>query len=177
PWSNHFAHARAPRDRPEVQHPRATSAPAVRAQTDSGRGRGLAPLFISLRSSTWTQPMNTRRIFLARSAAALSITSSAFARLGNAETTPEGDVVAATSAPTAHRASEDQLVRPFKVQVSKARLDDLRRRVAATRWPGKEIVDDASQGVQLATLQALARRWATAYDWSPCDATLTSPPQ
>ena len=44
-------------------------------------------------------------------------------------------------------------------------IDDLRRRIAATRWPSKELVDDRSQGVQLATLQALARYWATDYDW------------
>ena len=44
-------------------------------------------------------------------------------------------------------------------------IDDLRRRIAAMRWPTKELVDDRSQGVQLATMQALARYWATEYDW------------
>ena len=49
-------------------------------------------------------------------------------------------------------------------------LDDLRRRIAATRWPSKELVDDRSQGVQLATLQALAEYWTTEYDWRKCEA-------
>jgi hypothetical protein len=56
-------------------------------------------------------------------------------------------------------------VRPFRVNVPEEDLDDLRRRIAATRWPSKELVEDRSQGVQLATLQALARYWTTDYDW------------
>ena len=56
-------------------------------------------------------------------------------------------------------------VRPFRVEIPEAELAELRRRVAATRWPSRELVDDRSQGVQLATMQALARYWATEYDW------------
>jgi Epoxide hydrolase N terminus len=52
-------------------------------------------------------------------------------------------------------------IRPFSVEVPEEQLDDLRRRIAATRWPTKELVEDRSQGVQLATLQQLARYWAT----------------
>ena len=57
------------------------------------------------------------------------------------------------------------------------RIDDLRRRIAATRWPEKELVEDASQGVQLATLQGLARYWATEYDWRKVEAKLNALPQ
>ena len=50
-------------------------------------------------------------------------------------------------------------IRPFHVDIPQEELDDLRRRIAATRWPSKELVADRSQGVQLATMQALARYW------------------
>ena len=56
-------------------------------------------------------------------------------------------------------------------------MEDLRRRIAATRWPTKELVDDRSQGVQLATIQELARYWATDYDWRRCEARLNALPQ
>src|SRR5436305_12856220 len=56
-------------------------------------------------------------------------------------------------------------IRPFQVEFPDEALDDLRRRVTATRLPSKELVGDRSQGVQLATLQALARYWTTDYDW------------
>ena len=60
-------------------------------------------------------------------------------------------------------------IRPFDVDIPEEALDDLRRRVAATRWLSKELVNDRSQGVQLATIQALARYWASDYDWRKCD--------
>src|SRR4051794_24235986 len=56
-------------------------------------------------------------------------------------------------------------VRPFRVNVTDDALEDLRRRVAATQWPERETVTDATQGAQLATMQKLARYWATDYDW------------
>jgi pimeloyl-ACP methyl ester carboxylesterase len=68
-------------------------------------------------------------------------------------------------------------VRPFTVDVPEAWLADLRRRIAATRWPSKELVADRSQGVQLATLQALMRYWATEHDWRNCEAKLNALPQ
>jgi pimeloyl-ACP methyl ester carboxylesterase len=68
-------------------------------------------------------------------------------------------------------------VRPFLAEISKAALDDLRTRVLATRWPTKELVKDRSQGVQLATLQELARYWTTEYDWRKCEARLNAVPQ
>src|SRR3712207_6428029 len=67
-------------------------------------------------------------------------------------------------------------VRPFRIDVPEAELVDLRRRIAATRWPTKELVEDRSQGVQLATLQALARYWTTDYDWRTCEEKLNALP-
>jgi pimeloyl-ACP methyl ester carboxylesterase len=67
-------------------------------------------------------------------------------------------------------------IRPFTFETPKADLDDLRARIAATRWPGKETVADASQGVQLETMKALARYWATQYDWRKCEARLKALP-
>jgi pimeloyl-ACP methyl ester carboxylesterase len=71
----------------------------------------------------------------------------------------------------------DLTIRPFEVHVPDEDLADLRRRVAATRWPGKELVADQSQGVQLATIQALMTYWGTGYDWRRCEAKLNALPQ
>jgi len=68
-------------------------------------------------------------------------------------------------------------IRPFQVEIPDEELAELRRRIAATRWPSRELVDDRSQGVQLATLQELARYWATDYDWRRCEARLNALPQ
>jgi pimeloyl-ACP methyl ester carboxylesterase len=68
-------------------------------------------------------------------------------------------------------------IRPFRVDIPDEDLVELRRRIAATRWPTRELVTDRSQGVQLATLQALARYWATDYDWRTCEANLNALPQ
>jgi len=65
-------------------------------------------------------------------------------------------------------------IRPFRVNVPHADLDDLRRRVLATRWPAKETVADQSQGVQLAKLQRLVRYWGTDYDWRKGEAKLNA---
>ena len=67
-------------------------------------------------------------------------------------------------------------VSPFHVDISDEALEDLRRRIAAVRLPGKELVDDRSQGVQLATIQELARYWTTGYDWRACEARLNALP-
>jgi len=68
-------------------------------------------------------------------------------------------------------------IRPFQVNVPETDLTELRRRINATRWPDRETVADASQGVQLATTQALARYWATDYDWRKVEARLNALPQ
>jgi pimeloyl-ACP methyl ester carboxylesterase len=74
-------------------------------------------------------------------------------------------------------AAEDSTIRPFYIDVPEEELVDLRRRIAATRWPEKETVDDRSQGPQLATMRALADYWATEYDWRRCEARMNSFPQ
>jgi pimeloyl-ACP methyl ester carboxylesterase len=67
-------------------------------------------------------------------------------------------------------------IRPFHVSVPEEELTELRRRINATKWPDRETVTDQSQGVQLATVQALARYWATEYDWRKCEAKLNALP-
>jgi len=69
--------------------------------------------------------------------------------------------------------SNKNAIRPFRVDVPEAELAELHRRINATKWPERETVTDASQGVQLATIQALARYWTTDYDWRRCEAKLT----
>jgi pimeloyl-ACP methyl ester carboxylesterase len=68
-------------------------------------------------------------------------------------------------------------IRPFQVEIPGEALDDLRRRIAETRWPTKELAQDRGQGVQLATVQELARYWASDYDWRKADAKLNALPQ
>jgi pimeloyl-ACP methyl ester carboxylesterase len=68
-------------------------------------------------------------------------------------------------------------IRPFSFHAPDADLTDLRKRINATKWPERETVTDASQGVQLATVQKLARYWATEYDWRKCEAKLKALPQ
>jgi len=68
-------------------------------------------------------------------------------------------------------------IRPFRVDMPEEAIADLRRRIGATRWPTQELVGDRSQGVQLATIQELARYWAAGYDWRACEAKLNALPQ
>src|SRR3954464_3408875 len=72
------------------------------------------------------------------------------------------------------RPADNTAIRPFSIDIPEADLEDLRARIAATRWPEKETVEDGSQGVQLEMLQALARYWATEHDWRKCEAKLNS---
>jgi len=74
------------------------------------------------------------------------------------------------------QASEKNAIRPFHVNVRETELIELRRRINATRWPERETVTDATQGVQLATIQALARYWETEYDWRKVEAKLNALP-
>lgn len=71
----------------------------------------------------------------------------------------------------------DDAIRPFQVSVSDEELTDLRKRIEATRWPEQELVPNQSQGVKLATIQKLARYWATEYDWRKVEARLQNLPQ
>jgi hypothetical protein len=74
-------------------------------------------------------------------------------------------------------AAQAAAIRPFRADVPQADLDDLRRRLAATRWPDKETVPDRSQGAQLAEMQELVRYWGTEYDWRRGEAQLNAWPQ
>src|SRR6195952_2439607 len=85
---------------------------------------------------------------------------------------------AAVTVPTQQAGELEQTaIRPFRVQVPEKDLLALRDRLAATRWPRKELVADRSQGVQLTTIQALVRYWANEYDWRACEARLNALPQ
>ena len=99
-----------------------------------------------------------RRGLLAASAAALGIA-----------------VLAGQSTPAS--AVSDTAIRPFQVHVPDSALVDLRKRIAATRWPDRETVNDQSQGIQLAKLQELVRYWGTGYDWHKAEAKLNALPQ
>ena len=81
-----------------------------------------------------------------------------------------------TQAGATSHAADPNAVRPFQVNVPEAELTDLRRRIDATRWPERETVTDHSQGVPLATMQKLARYWATDYDWRKVEARLNAVP-
>jgi pimeloyl-ACP methyl ester carboxylesterase len=78
---------------------------------------------------------------------------------------------------TLAEAMQDLSIRSFQVHVPDEEIVELKRRIAATRWPERETVDDASQGVQLATIQKLARYWLAEYDWRRCEAKLNALPQ
>jgi pimeloyl-ACP methyl ester carboxylesterase len=80
------------------------------------------------------------------------------------------------SAATQLTSIDTSTIRPFHVNFPEAKLADLRKRINATVWPEKEPVADASQGVQLAMIQKLARYWGTEYDWRPCEARLNALP-
>jgi pimeloyl-ACP methyl ester carboxylesterase len=82
-----------------------------------------------------------------------------------------------TSATQQKQAADTIAIRPFRVNVPQAELSELRRRISVTNWPERETVTDETQGVQLATIQALARYWGTDYDWRKCEARLNALPQ
>ena len=102
-----------------------------------------------------------------------TITLFVFLRVATAQTSTATSPTPANAA----AASDDKSIRPFHFTASEEALADMRKRIAATRWPDKEIVTDASQGVQFATMQKLARYWATDYDWRKCEAKLNALPQ
>jgi pimeloyl-ACP methyl ester carboxylesterase len=114
----------------------------------------------------------TRRSFLASAAAVLGLVLAT--ALSCAHAVPAADQPSAKLRTTA----EDDSIRPFPtIHVPQEAIDELRRRIAATQWPEKETVADSSQGVPLATMQNLARYWATDYDWRKAEAKLNALPQ
>jgi pimeloyl-ACP methyl ester carboxylesterase len=109
-------------------------------------------------------------------AAAALLVLGVLAGASHAETAPcAATQAAAPEAPCA--SAGDEAIRPFRVSFPKEALADLQQRIAHTRWPEREIVTDASQGVQRATMQKLARYWAADYDWRKCEARLNALPQ
>jgi len=110
----------------------------------------------------------SRRHFIGVAAATLA--AGAFSRLAFADPTPD------TAEIVQVKGGDKTAIRPLRVHVPDAQLADLRRRVKATKWPEREPVADASQGVQLATMQKLARHWATGYDWRKVEARLNAVP-
>ncbi len=82
-----------------------------------------------------------------------------------------------SNAQTASNLVSGDVIRPFKVHFSDKELADLKQRILATKWPGAEIVKDETQGVQFTTMKALAKYWATEYDWRKIEAKLNSYPQ
>jgi pimeloyl-ACP methyl ester carboxylesterase len=94
------------------------------------------------------------------------------------KTTQKEDAMIQTSTTQeGNKQTADNAIRPFHVNVPEAELTELRRRINATKWPERETVTDQSQGVQLATIQALARYWGTEYDWRKVEARLNALPQ
>jgi len=112
---------------------------------------------------------STRRDFLAASATVSAI------GLATAASAEALDLVAAASG--GGSAAADAAIRPFKFEAPEAELADLKRRIAATRWPERETVNDRTQGVQLATMRALAEAWQSDYDWRKVEARLNGWPQ
>jgi pimeloyl-ACP methyl ester carboxylesterase len=112
---------------------------------------------------------SSRRRFLGVAAAAAvagSLSQLAFAETNRAIT----DVASSSD-------GDKTAIRPLRVHAPESQLDELKKRIKATRWPERETVADASQGVQLSTMQNLARYWATGYDWRRVEAKLNALPQ
>lgn len=115
-----------------------------------------------------TQPPTTLTVLSRRSLLLKGAAVSAFAMISPAMAAIQTDAAPSSAA---------DAVRPFRADVPQSALDDLRRRLAATRWPERETVPDRSQGVQLDKLQALVRHWETGYDWRKAEAKLNAFPQ
>jgi pimeloyl-ACP methyl ester carboxylesterase len=118
---------------------------------------------------------NYRRSSIALPLGLLLVLAPGCAELGGAAD-PDSPTARALLAKS-ETAAKDDAIRPFRVNFSDEALADLRRRIEATRWPERETVTDDSQGVRLATMQALARYWAKSYDWRKCEAKLNALPQ
>jgi pimeloyl-ACP methyl ester carboxylesterase len=122
-------------------------------------------------------PALTRRGFIARVAAALSVSPFVFPSLNYAETMKTSTDAVLAAAPATRQPARDPSIRPFTYLAPQAKLDELRRRILATQWPERETVADSSQGVPLATMRELANYWASGYDWRKVEAKLNALPQ
>ena len=117
---------------------------------------------------------------IATCAAGLSLLAeSGYAQNTQSKTVQKENTMTQTTAiqPTNIETANKDAIRPFRVSIPDEKLADLRRRIAATQWPERELVADASQGVRLATMQKLARYWQAEYDWRKTEAKLNSYPQ
>jgi pimeloyl-ACP methyl ester carboxylesterase len=134
---------------------------------------------MTLRKPNYPPRWGKRIRALACSIAALSASPFLFASPNYDHTmkTSTTDAVLVAAAPSSRNATGEEAIRPFRAHISDAKLADLRRRLAATRWPSRELVEDRSQGVQLATLKELVRYWATDYDWRKAETKLNAFPQ
>ena len=111
--------------------------------------------------------------------AAMSIAAAKFGMIGSANA-PSRRMSPAGATPLTEKppaGSGDSAIRPFHISFPEEEIVELRRRIPATRWPERELVSDATQGVQLATTQKLAHYWATDHDWRKCEARLNVLPQ
>ncbi|SFS12466.1 Pimeloyl-ACP methyl ester carboxylesterase [Granulicella pectinivorans] len=121
--------------------------------------------------ATDTCNIHTRRSFLIKSGV------SSLCLLGLASSGEAESAIMEQETPLPAPVAGDDTIRPFHINIPKSDLADLRRRILATRWPDRETVDDASQGVRLATMQKLAKYWATSFDWRKVEARLNALPQ
>jgi len=128
-----------------------------------------------MNSETLTRHVTFRNGLIGAAVIIAALLSTSGRRLGVAALAATAVGVASTSVAAVD--STDTAIRPFKVTVSDADLAELRRRIVATKWPEAEPVPDASQGVQLATMQKLAHYWSTDYDWRKVEARLNALPQ
>jgi Epoxide hydrolase N terminus len=126
-----------------------------------------------------TLPLLARRRALAIHAVALASGLSLFTHGGHAQATEAVGARASAiqTAAAGQGANADEGIRPFYIHVSEAQLDDLRERIAATRWPDKETVRDESQGIRLAEVQALVSYWGAGYNWHNGEAKLNALPE
>jgi pimeloyl-ACP methyl ester carboxylesterase len=118
----------------------------------------------------------TRRKLISAGALALTL----HAAPGSAQVNPDANAKIAAGgkqAATVAAVAEDAAIRPFRIAVPEADLVDLRKRIAATRWPDRELVADQSQGVKLDTLKDLVRYWGTQYDWRKAELKLNALPE
>jgi pimeloyl-ACP methyl ester carboxylesterase len=122
-------------------------------------------------------PTTSRRGLLPLLAAASVAGLTLLTSPGHSRTASAADAQAPVVSAPPGNAVAGSSIRPFRIHVSDEALDDLRRRVGATRWPERETVSDESQGVQLAKFQELVRYWGTGYDWRKVEASLNALPQ
>ncbi len=119
-----------------------------------------------------------RRRLIAASVAGLALTSHLGLCFAQAVPAAQANAVSGHQPAAATGATaENALIRPFHVAIPQAALDDLRKRIAATRWPDRELVADQSQGVKLAKIQDLVRYWGISYDWRRAEAKLNALPE